>query len=195
MSTSHEMTAVARGDAHGGILPISSGPCQDRLWRPIITDLDDSLAETLERHREATTAVRNGDATLLIEMLSTRDPLTLFPAAQPSKTGMAEVSQAFRRVASAYTESAPVAFEVVASGVSESLAYVVGYESASSSIGGGPVDSVTLRVTQVYRREGGEWRLVHRHADPGPGESAGVEHLRTTMQSPRGEDAASGGGE
>jgi hypothetical protein len=87
---------------------ISSGPCQDRLWRPIITDLDDSLAETLERHREATTAVRNGDATPLIEMLSTRDPLTLFPAAQPSKTGMAEVSQAFRRVASGYTESAPL---------------------------------------------------------------------------------------
>jgi hypothetical protein len=23
-----------------------------------------------------------------------------------------------------------------------------------------------LRVTQIYRRENGEWRLVHRHADP-----------------------------
>jgi hypothetical protein len=23
-----------------------------------------------------------------------------------------------------------------------------------------------LRVTQVFRREAGEWRLVHRHADP-----------------------------
>jgi hypothetical protein len=24
----------------------------------------------------------------------------------------------------------------------------------------------SLRVTQVYRREGAEWQLVHRHADP-----------------------------
>ena len=24
----------------------------------------------------------------------------------------------------------------------------------------------TLRITHVYRREDGEWRLVHRHADP-----------------------------
>jgi len=23
-----------------------------------------------------------------------------------------------------------------------------------------------LRVTLVYRRDGSEWRLVHRHADP-----------------------------
>lgn len=24
----------------------------------------------------------------------------------------------------------------------------------------------TLRITHLYRREAGEWRLVHRHADP-----------------------------
>ena len=157
-----------------------------------MTDVDDFLAETLERHRETTTAVRNADATALIEMLSTRDPVTLFPAAQPSQTGTAEVGQAFRRVASAYSESGSVAFEVVAAGVSENLAYLVGYERASSSIGGGPVDSVALRVTQVYRREDGEWRLVHRHADPGPGGSAGVERLRRTMQLQGGGDTRGG---
>jgi ketosteroid isomerase-like protein len=26
----------------------------------------------------------------------------------------------------------------------------------------------TLRVTHVYRREDGEWRIVHRHGDRGP---------------------------
>ena len=25
---------------------------------------------------------------------------------------------------------------------------------------------VSLRVTRIFRREDGEWRIVHRHADP-----------------------------
>jgi ketosteroid isomerase-like protein len=33
---------------------------------------------------------------------------------------------------------------------------------------GGPVEPITLRVTHVYRREDGEWKIVHRHADVPP---------------------------
>jgi ketosteroid isomerase-like protein len=25
---------------------------------------------------------------------------------------------------------------------------------------------MTLRVTELYRRQDGDWKLVHRHADP-----------------------------
>jgi ketosteroid isomerase-like protein len=32
-------------------------------------------------------------------------------------------------------------------------------------VDGGPVEPSTLRVTHVYRRENGEWKIVHRHAD------------------------------
>jgi hypothetical protein len=39
-----------------------------------------------------------------------------------------------------------------------------------------------LRITQVYRREGGDWKLVHRHADPEPGHISGVNRLRQVMR-------------
>jgi ketosteroid isomerase-like protein len=117
--------------------------------------------------------------------LSTRDPVTLFPASQPAQRGWAEVSQAFQRVASLYANSTPVTFDLVAAGVSGDLAYVVGYERGAASVGGGTVQPLDLRVTQVYSRESGEWKLVHRHGDPGPGGNAGLVRLMWHMAGTR----------
>jgi ketosteroid isomerase-like protein len=147
-----------------------------------MSELDDFVSQMVERHSGATTGVRNGDPTSFIEQLSTHDPVTLFPASQPSQMGWAHVSQAIRRVASVYAGSNAVEFEVVAAGLSGDLAYLVGYERAASSIEGGADEELGLRITQVYRRESGDWKLVHRHADPGPGSSAGADHLRHAMR-------------
>jgi ketosteroid isomerase-like protein len=147
-----------------------------------MSELDDFVSETVPQHSHATTGVRNGDATSFMEQLSTHDPVTLFPASQPSQRGWADVSQAIRRVASVYSSSNVVAFEVVAAGLSGDLAYLVGFERAVSSIEAGAAEDLGLRITQVYRREAGQWKLVHRHADPGPGASAGANHLRQAMR-------------
>ena len=39
-------------------------------------------------------------------------------------------------------------------------------ERQNVEVGGLPAQDWPLRVTLVYRREGAEWRLAHRHADP-----------------------------
>ena len=44
------------------------------------------------------------------------------------------------------------------------MAYTVGYEHTQALVNGEP-RTYTLRATQVYRREGGEWKVVHRHGD------------------------------
>jgi ketosteroid isomerase-like protein len=54
---------------------------------------------------------------------------------------------------------------VIAAVVSGDLAYTVELEHTSVSVDGVPVQPYTLRVTQVYRREDGEWKVVHRHGD------------------------------
>jgi ketosteroid isomerase-like protein len=48
--------------------------------------------------------------------------------------------------------------------VAGDMAYTAGLEHVSASVDGQP-RSYTLRATQVYRREGGEWKVAHRHGD------------------------------
>jgi ketosteroid isomerase-like protein len=36
------------------------------------------------------------------------------------------------------------------------------------SVDGVPVEPYTLRVTHIYRRENGVWKIVHRHGDAPP---------------------------
>jgi ketosteroid isomerase-like protein len=132
-----------------------------------MSELDNFLTTTLARQVEAEEAIHNGDVTLRMQMWSTQDPVTLFGAVK-SISGSDEVSQGFRWLASRFSNCTAYRFELVAAGVSSDLAYTVGYEHTSVSIDGVPAEPYTLRVTHVYRRENGEWKIVHRHADPVP---------------------------
>jgi ketosteroid isomerase-like protein len=83
----------------------------------------------------------------------------------PCKSGSDDVSRISRWVASRFSNCTAYSFELVTAGISGDLAYTVGYERSSRSVDGGPVELSTLRVTHVYRRENGKWKIVHRHGD------------------------------
>jgi ketosteroid isomerase-like protein len=59
-----------------------------------------------------------------------------------------------------------VEFDLLAAGVSNDLGYLVGIEHTTASVGGAPHAAYALRVTTIFRREDGVWKIVHRHADP-----------------------------
>ena len=52
----------------------------------------------------------------------------------------------------------------------------MGVEHTTASVGGAPPEPYSLRVTTIFRREDGDWKVVHRHADPVP-ESGAREQL------------------
>jgi ketosteroid isomerase-like protein len=129
-----------------------------------LSDVDDFLAEIHPRLVAELQALHNGDPRPRLAMWSTREPVTLFGAGMSGR-GREKVSGIFRSIASRWSDCTDQRVEILAAGVSGDLAYTVELEHTSVSLDGAPVEPYTLRVTQVYRREDGEWKVVHRHGD------------------------------
>ena len=131
-----------------------------------MAEVDDFLHETWPRLIDAETALHNGDVEPRLRMWSRNDPVTVF-GAWSSDAGWQDVSKLFRGLASRFSGSTSYDIELITAGASGDLAYTVAYEHNTVSVDGEP-RTYTLRVTQVYRREDGEWKLAHRHGDELP---------------------------
>ena len=132
-----------------------------------MSDVDDFVTEIHPRLVTELQALHNGDPQPRLAMWSTKDPVTLFGAAM-SGSGWEQVSGIFRVIASRWSHCTDQRVELLAAGVSGDLADTVELEHTSVSVDGVPVEPYTLRVTQVYRREDGDWKVVHRHGDQLP---------------------------
>ncbi|HKT58198.1 MAG TPA: nuclear transport factor 2 family protein [Microbacterium sp.] len=116
--------------------------------------------------RAAEDALHDGDAGPRFETWSDRAPVTLF-GAWLTATDPDAVHEAFRKLGAGFSDAASAEIELIAADVSGDLAYTVQREITSATVNGQP-RSYALRVTQVYRREGGRWKVVHRHGDEEP---------------------------
>jgi ketosteroid isomerase-like protein len=70
------------------------------------------------------------------------------------------------KASASYFRSGEAKLEVAQAHVWGDTVVLVMIERQDGQVGGLPDQDWSLRVTQVYRREGSDWQLVHRHADP-----------------------------
>ena len=142
----------------------------------IMSDLDDFLSAVLPRQRHADTQLHNGNAEPRKTLWSHQDPVTVQGAAKTAN-GWPQVESLFDWLASNFSNCVSYELDVMAAGVSCDLGYVVGSEHTTASVGGEAPVPYALRVTLIFRREDGEWKEVHRHADPMPGVQSTSEQL------------------
>jgi ketosteroid isomerase-like protein len=142
----------------------------------VVDDKAEFLEALVARMKAADDALHSGDAGPRKAMWSTKDPLTVFGAAMTA-TGPVETEATFDWVASRFSDFESAEWEVLSADVSGDLAYVVAIEHTTVSIGGGPTEGYALRATTILRREDGEWRAFHRHADPVEGYLAARDHI------------------
>lgn len=131
--------------------------------------MTESFEDFLRRREAASNDYIAGDASALRSMLTEADPASFMPPNGAVVEGARPVAEAQVGGAAAFGPGSTGHFEVVGSGASGDLAYWTGRQVARMDVRGQdePVPMV-LRTTEVFRREGGEWKLVHRHADMAP---------------------------
>ena len=97
-------------------------------------------------------------------MLWSRNEAASVLGAWRNAVGQDELGELFTSLARSFSDCASYAFELLAYDAVGDMAYTAGLEHTSASVDGHP-RTHTLRATQVYRSEGGEWKVAHRHGD------------------------------
>jgi ketosteroid isomerase-like protein len=126
-----------------------------------------SFEQAVEASHRALDAITRGNPELFFELYSRSDDATLANPYGPPARGFNEIEAGGRRAAANYRGGKVVGFETFARFATADLGYMLEIERFETKVAGADeISPVALRVTSVFRRENGGWKLLHRHADP-----------------------------
>jgi len=129
-------------------------------------DLHD-FEQFMKRREEVARAYVRGDAAPLGRIVTHVSPATFFAPRGGYRQGADEVWSTYDHDAALFEPGGDSSFEILQMAASENVGYWVGLQRATARMHGSTeAIPMSLRVTEVFRREGDEWKLVHRHADP-----------------------------
>ena len=126
---------------------------------------NDPIAELVENTNEAADAWMRGDMERYLALTQHARGFTLMdPGGGPARR-FEDRRETFRGWQSPFANGES-RLEHVETHTWGDTAVLVMIERQHGEVGGSPDQDLSMRVTHVYRREGSDWLLVHRHADP-----------------------------
>jgi ketosteroid isomerase-like protein len=127
---------------------------------------DEDLAGLVRRSADANAASVRGDIGGCLALVGHADDYTLMAPFGGAPTRGFDASPGRLADLARYFRCGTFEQELVQAYASGDLAVLVTIERQRGEVGGLPEQDWSLRVTQVFRREGSGWLLAHRHADP-----------------------------
>lgn len=128
--------------------------------------MDGELANLMRRAEQHADAFIRGDMSTALAMAPPAHDFTLMPPGGGVLLEVDRSEEAIAETAEYFAGVGEARLELVSAHRSGDLAVLAVVERQHGEVGGLPDQDWSLRVTLVYRREGPEWQLVHRHADP-----------------------------
>jgi len=127
---------------------------------------EDEIREASRQFYAGLSRMANGESGALVDIWSHSAAVTTMHPIGGREVGWDAVGESFDKVAQLASDG-KVGLKDQLIQVAGDVAYEVGIEHGQVKLGG---QQVTLehRVTNIYRREAGAWKLVHHHTDISP---------------------------
>jgi len=123
--------------------------------------------EAVEHYHVVQGAFLKGNPEPVKAQFSHRDDVSLANPYGPPVRGWQQVAQTIERASSLRHDGELVGVKTRAKYVTADLGSVVQIERAKAKIGAREeITPYAVRATNIFRREDGVWKMVHRHADP-----------------------------
>lgn len=127
---------------------------------------EDQVRDASRSFYAALNRMLGGDSSSMADIWSHGDRATAMHPIGGRNVGWASVDQSFAQVAG-LAESGHVALKEQQIQVLGDAAYELGIEEGEAVLAGETIP-IGQRVTNVYQREGGGWKIVHHHTDISP---------------------------
>jgi len=160
MSRSTRWTRLALNAALA--MPLSASAAE----QPMPAATKQELAELVRMAEVRAATFMRGDMERWLAMTPLSDDFTLMQPFGGDPSHGFDASPARLAQLASYFRNGDAKVELVQAYASQDLAVLAVIEHQHGEVGGLPDQDWSLRVTLVYRRQGNEWRLAHRHADP-----------------------------
>ena len=129
--------------------------------------LEDEIRQASEQFYAAINRTINGDSGPMMEVWSHGSDVTALHPLGGRETGWREVRASWEQVAQEFSDGQVSIEDLVVVPLTADVAYTLGTEHGQATLGDETV-SIDWRVTNIYRREEGEWKMVLHHTDVSP---------------------------
>jgi ketosteroid isomerase-like protein len=125
------------------------------------------IRQASEQFYAALNRVVNGDSGPMMEVWSHGPHVATMTPRGRVNLGWEEVRAGWERAAQSLSEGQVSVDNLVVVPIADDVAYTLGTDHGQMKVGGEPI-LIDGRVTSIYRREGGGWKIVHHHTDVSP---------------------------
>jgi len=127
-----------------------------------------SFDDFFQQRRKAADAYVSGDGGAVDALVPHAGEASFHSPGGDTVTGAAAVAERYLSDAKSFHKGGMSRLEVLQMGADGDIGFWTGYQVATARIGDmpKPVD-MRIRITEIFRRIDGEWKMIHRHADFG----------------------------